>query len=159
MNKPADIQLRHAREEEIDQIYQLWQKLDTNSSLKPFGGDGPDKADRTHALIRHSVLSDNAIALVALTNGKLIGTVSAYLYDKPAVQLPRIAVLYCLWIEPQYRHRGLAHQLVYQARLDMQALGAQSLQVAWDSDNKIAQTFWKKEGFDAYEVIAGKTLI
>lgn len=155
----AAVLIRPALLEELDQVCTFWQNLDTVAKIHPFGGDGDDKAERARTLAQHSITAEDAICLVVELQGQLVGTLSAYLYDKPAVALPKVAVLYSLWIEPEHRRTGCAHLLVQEAQRQLTALGAQSLQVAWEHNQQAAQAFWLQEGFAAYEVIASKSLV
>lgn len=157
MNAPINI--RPATMEEIDSVCALWQQLETSKKQQPFGGDKEDEIqERTHNLVAHSITSDTAISLVAESNDQLIATLSAYIYEKPAVQLPNVAVLYSLWVEPEYRREGIAQSLLASAEQTLKNMGAQSLQVAWDSGNLPAEQFWQQAGFTPYEVIASKIL-
>ncbi|WP_372831896.1 GNAT family N-acetyltransferase [Pontibacterium sp.] len=159
MLTPQTFSIRPALESEIESICQLWLKLDASKKQQPFGGDLQDEVkQRTENLVTHSITSETAISLVAETEDGLVGTLSAYIYEKPAVALPKIAVLYSLWVEPEHRRHGIASALLQAAETQLKTMGAQCLQVAWDSDNPTAAAFWQREQFTAYEVIASKTL-
>lgn len=157
MNAP--IKIRPATMEEIDSVCALWQQLETSKKQQPFGGDKADEIlERTQNLVAHSITSETAISLVAENEGQLIGTLSAYIYEKPAVQLPTVAVLYSLWVDPEHRREGIALSLLASTEQALKNMGAQSLQVAWDSGNMPAEQFWQQAGFTPYEVIASKIL-
>lgn len=153
------INIRPATMEEIDAVCALWQRLEASKKQQPFGGDKEDEIPvRTRNLVAHSITSETAISLVAENNDQLIATLSAYIYEKPAVQLPTVAVLYSLWVDPEHRHKGIAQSLLATAEQSLKQMGAQSLQVAWDSGNLPAERFWQQAGFSPYEVIASKIL-
>lgn len=159
MPDTSPFHVRTALESEIDTICQLWFKLEAGKTLHPFGDDLIDEVkQRTKNLVTHSVTSDNAISLIAEVDSELVGTLSAYIYEKPAVALPNVAVLYSLWVEPKYRRLGIASALQHTTEQQLKTMGAQCLQVAWDSDNPTAAAFWQHEGFTSYEVIASKIL-
>lgn len=153
------ITIRPATLEEIDSVCALWQHLEASKNQHPFGGDKEAEIqERTRNLVTHSITSETALSLVAVRNTKLIGTLSAYIYEKPAVQLPTVAVLYSLWVAPEHRREGVGQTLLNTAEQSLKQMGAQSLQVAWDSGNQPAEQFWQQAGFSPYEVIASKLL-
>lgn len=155
----SSITIRPATLEEIDSVCELWRQLEASKQQHPFGGDKEAEIqERTRNLVTHSITSETAISLVAERNTQLIGTLSAYIYEKPAVKLPTVAVLYSLWVSPQHRREGVAQSLLKTAEQSLKQMGAQSLQVAWDSDNLRAEQFWQQAGFSPYEVIANKVL-
>jgi len=151
--------IRPATMAEIDSVCALWHQLEASKKQQPFGGDKEAEIlERTHNLVTHSITSETAISLVAEYKDQLIGTLSAYIYEKPAVQLPTVAVLYSLWVAPAHRREGVALSLLAKAEQTLKNMGAQSLQVAWDSGNLPAEQFWLQAGFSPYEVIASKLL-
>lgn len=158
-NASDSFSIRQASLADLDAVLALWLKLEAEKTCQPFGGDCPDSLhERSRSLVEHSITSETALALIAEQDGKTVATLSAYVYEKPAVVLPSVAVIYCVWVEPEVRRLGLASRLLEQAGTDLRALGAQSLQVAWDSDNAVAARFWQAQGFEPYEVIASKLL-
>lgn len=155
----SSMNIRPATMNEIDSVCTLWQQLEASKKQQPFGGDKEDEIqERTQNLVAHSIKSETAICLVAEDKEQIIGTLSAYIYEKPAVQLPTVAVLYSLWVAPEHRRQGIAQSLLTTAEQTLQNMGAQSLQVAWDSGNLPAEQFWQQSGFNPYEVIASKIL-
>jgi len=162
---PNAIQIRQATVDDIPQLCRLWQNLEDEKTVHPFGGDCPTAtAERIHELVSYSVRSDKAIALIAEDhpasgdNPTVLGTVAASLYEKPTVLLPNVAVVYSLWITPEFRRLGIARGLVDFLESELREMGAQSLQVAWDSPNTPAATLWQQLGYTPYEVIASKNL-
>lgn len=151
--------IRPATLEEIDAVSDLWRQLEASKKHHPFGGDLHEEIEeRTYNLVKHSITSETAISLVAERDRQLIGTLSAYIYEKPAVQLPTVAVLYSLWVTPEHRREGIAKRLLSHAENSLKQMGAQSLQVAWDEGNQPAELFWQHAGFSPYELIANKLL-
>lgn len=160
-----DIQIRHASDRDISTLCRLWQNLEDEKTIYPFGGDCPHAtATRIDELVSFSVRSEQAIAIVAEDHSlnkhtaTTIGTVAASLYDKPTVLLPRVAVVYSLWVAPEYRRHGIATRLIRYLETELVNMGAQSLQVAWDSPNTAAAALWQQQGYNPYEVIASKNL-
>ena len=153
-----NITLRYAVEDDIPILMGMWQSIDTFPKvLRPFGGDAADKPEHTQRIIKHCIASDYACTLVAETeNNKIIGTISGHVFDKPAVVLTKVGVIYSLWVNADHRQKGVGSELLNHLEHTLANLGAQSFQVGWDFKNTLAASWWQAKGYLPYETIASK---
>ena len=95
------ITIRHAHEEDIPTLVSMWQAIDAfPDAIRPFGGDSADKPQHASELLKHSLTSDQACILVATNNKQnIIATISGHVFDKPGVMLPKVGVIYSLWVD------------------------------------------------------------
>lgn len=167
--------IRAATTSDIPIIVNCWQEIDhVSDAQRPFGGDSADKPEHAQYLLKHTLPSPNAAVLVATEATEtqkthaidnksadvdhIIGTISGHVFDKPAVNLSKVGVIYGLWVDEKHRQQGLGQTLLTTLENTLKDKGAQSFQVGWDSPNKLAEAWWQKRGYSAYEVIASKII-
>lgn len=151
--------IRQAIASEISELVQLWQKIDAYPQVeRPFGGDSLDKPAYAQNLLEHTLKLENASVLVATANGNIIGTISGHVFDKPAVNLTKVGVIYSLWVNQENRDQGVGQALLTYLENRFKEQGAQALQVGWDIANDTAAQWWQKRGYLPYEVIASKVM-
>lgn len=150
--------IRSATHSEISQLIDIWQSIDMASTMdRPFGGDHPNKAEHTRTLLQHTLTSDNAAVLVAVNaKNTIIGTISGHVFEKPAVNLKCVGVIYSLWVNETHRQQGIAQSLLTRLETELTNKGARAFQVGWDVGNSHAASWWQKRGYLSYEVIASK---
>jgi len=154
----AHYQIRTARLKDVDTMVRLWQAIDKAGEPRPFGGDTFDKAEHAKKIITHALDSAQAVLLVCTYNDSLIGTISGHVFEKPAVKLNPIGVIYSLWVDTAHRNQGVGQYLLNTLETSLKDLGAQAIQVGWDSANRSAEQWWQRRGYQAYEIIASKVL-
>jgi ribosomal protein S18 acetylase RimI-like enzyme len=136
----------------------MWQSIDVSANMeRPFGGDSEDKVEHTTSLLRHTLKSKKAAVFVTIdTNNTIIGTISGHVFDKPAVNISCVGVIYSLWVAEKNRKQGIAQALLTRLEADLINKGAQAFQVGWETGNLPAAAWWQKRGYSPYEVIASK---
>lgn len=156
MNKQTPIQIREAAHGDVKILAHMWQAIDQASTVRPFGGDTPDKYQKAKDMINHGIKSPNAYTLIAADKTQILGTISGHIYQRPAVKLNCVGVIYSLWVEPSYRCQGIGQQLLDAIENTLTIQGAQSFQVGWDQSNTRAGQWWQQRGYQTYERIASK---
>jgi len=149
--------IRTANIDDIACLVGYWQNIDAfPNAPRPFGGNSDDKPEHSADILRHTLQSRNAQVLMAEYNGATIGTISGHVFDKPAVNIKKIGVIYSLWVDDKHRKQGVGQQLLVSLENALKERGAEAFQVGWDSPNLLAAAWWKKRGYHPYEVIASK---
>ncbi len=154
------VKIQTANTSDIKTLVTLWQEIDQFPEAKrPFGGDSEDKPFHAEQLLKQTLISPLAIVLLAHdTNRKIVGTISGHVFDKPAVNISKIGVIYSLWVHQEYRQQGIGQQLLDTLEKQLQEKGARAFQVGWDTSNQLAEQWWKKRGYNPYETIASKII-
>lgn len=137
-------------------IAHFWQAIDSESPKRPFGGDTDSKHQRARDIIAHAISSPTAHVLTANERGTIIGTITGHIYQRPAVKLSSVGVIYSLWVSPEYRNQGIGQALLTAIEKQLTSMGAEAFQVGWDTGNQYAAKWWQKHGYLAYETIASK---
>lgn len=150
--------IRTANINDIDTVARLWQAIDKEGEPRPFGGDTADKPKHAKKIIEHALESAQAELLVCTCNDMIIATITGHVFEKPAVQLSPIGVIYSLWVDSAHRKQGIAQHLLTTLEQGLKNLGAQAIQVGWDSPNHYASHWWQNRGYEPYEVIASKVI-
>ncbi len=143
-------------------LSQMWQQIDLSATERPFGGDTQGKELRAKEFIEHAIESPKAIILVAYeksdSHKNIIGTITGHIYERPAVKLSSVGVIYSLWVNQDKRKQGIGQILLDSIEQRLVGLGAQAFQVGWDVSNPQAAEWWQKRGFKSYETIASKNI-
>lgn len=152
--------IRQVKQHEIPHLVQLWQAIDQYPQAeRPFGGDSHDKPLHAQQLLERTIQSPNASVLVAThEQGHIIGTISGHVFEKPAVNISMVGVIYSLWVDEACRSQGVGQSLLDHLEVALRNKGAQALQVGWDVSNSTAASWWQKRGYLPYEVIASKII-
>jgi ribosomal protein S18 acetylase RimI-like enzyme len=151
--------IRPAQTLDIPLLVDFWQAIDGIAKHRPFGGDSADKHQHAEKILQHTIRSANAAVLIASsTEHDIAGTISGHVFDKPGVNLPKVGVIYSLWVDEKYRCQGTGQQLLTELESALMAKGAQAFQVGWDTGNTIAEQWWQKRGYASYETIASKVV-
>ncbi|WP_286238926.1 GNAT family N-acetyltransferase [Neptuniibacter halophilus] len=147
--------------EDIPRVLEHWCQLNRElpaHHFQPFGTPLEEgQRERLQHTLQQCAARDDAVILLASAGGKL-GSIAVILNQHTGFSKPHSGVIFNLWIEPEYRRRGLGSELVAAASDWLRAQGATSAQVGWHPDNRAADLFWKQLGFRNYEVIAAKPL-
>jgi ribosomal protein S18 acetylase RimI-like enzyme len=153
--------IRQANKHDIPHLVQCWQAIDQYPQAeRPFGGDSADKPRHAQQLLERTLVSPSASVLVAINQQEhIIGTISGHVFEKPAVNITHVGVIYSLWVDEAHRVQGVGQSLLDHLEEALRHKGAQALQVGWDTANSSAESWWKKRGYLPYEVIASKILI
>ncbi len=154
----SDFLTRFATLPEARDIAAMWCQIDALIDQPAFGGFVGSSLEYHQHLIEQTIKASTGETWVTTTEGKLIGTISVRCFERSQLQQSRQAVIYGLWVEPDYRHQKVATYLLDTVRNYCLQQSVQALQVAWDSSNQAAEAFWRKQGFAPYEVIASQTL-
>lgn len=101
---------------------------------------GPTRLPSDVAAVTGLLEHDPEALLVAEDDGRIVGTLVVG-WDGWRCHLYRLAV------EPGWRRRGVASQLVSVAREHARALGARRLDAQVDDDNELGRAFWSGVGF------------
>ena len=157
MISTTGIQIIHATTTHLTKLVGMWQAIDAFPDMeRPFGGDHQNKPEQARQLLEHAINSSDAIVLLARNQKQILGTISGHVFDKPAVNLNRVGVIYGLWVEAAYRRQGIAQYLLSTLEKELKHGGAQAFQVGWDCGNEVAAQWWQHRGYMPYEVIASK---
>lgn len=153
-----NIHIEEAKLHHISAIAECWQEIDIASEApRPFGGDSGGKLTHVENILKHTIQSKDARVLLALDEqGTIVGTISGHVFDKPAVNISRVGVLYSLWVHAAHRRQGIGLQLLNTLEAQLIEKGAQAFQVGWDVGNDNAAAWWQRRGYLSYEVIASK---
>lgn len=122
--------IRVARQDDLDDVVELWQTSAGPTRL-------PCGVDEARQLLRR----DPDALFVAETDGRVVGTLIVG-WDGWRCNLYRMAV------RPDHRRGGIAAALVGAAHRRAQAIGAERLDAIVDVDNDTGIAFWESLGFE-----------
>ncbi len=155
------VTIAEAQPGDQNQILKMWKALTLDlpqHHFKPFGDPViSERVDLLSEMFGNSLASPSAVVF-KIKIDRCIGTISAVLNQQSGFTLSNSGVIYNLWVEPEFRRKGYATDLVECAKTWLKEQGASSAQVGWHPDNLAADTFWKKLGFRNYEVIAASPI-
>lgn len=91
-------------------------------------------------------------ATLAVLGGAAVGFVAWSVRDHPYL-FGRSGAIDMLFVEPEYRRRGIGRGLAYQARDELRIRGVHSIAVETPDDDRPARRFWRQIGWPEYAVL------
>ncbi|MBS4040129.1 MAG: GNAT family N-acetyltransferase [Flavobacteriales bacterium] len=142
--------IRTCTQEDIHQIIGLMKEL------KAFASTSSDfiEEDINSILKEMEMKPDIYINLVAEINGLVVGFISVIFY-KTLYHKGGTALINELIINQNYRDKGIGRLLVENIKSEAIRRGMDELEVGTELDNKVAQSFYKKCGFDEEFLLLG----
>ncbi len=132
----SEVQIRAMLNEDYDEVFAMWQ-ITSKRALS--------QADRKEEIERY-LHRNKGLSQVAVTDGKIIGTVLAG-HDGRRGYIHHMAVL------PQYRRKGIAKKLATTALEKLAGEGILKTHIFTYCDNSAGQGFWSSMGFQKREDI------
>ena len=129
--KKTNVEIRKFLPDDYDTVLALWEEC--GLPYKPNGRDNREK-------ILKEITKDTATFLVAISGEKFIGTVLAT-HDGRKGWINRLAVT------PEFRHLGIAQQLVEEAEKSLYARGLEIIACLIEDYNQVSMSFFQKAGY------------
>ena len=153
--------IRASKISDIEFILPLWSELDKyvanitknevlNSRVKEYD----EVVSKT---IREFSNSQNQKLFVAEENSNLIGFSTAYIESLPWFS-PVTGLIGSCWVNEDYRNKGIGRELVINAENWLNSKNVSNIQVCWDKENPLANSFWRKNGYIESQIRATKQL-
>ncbi len=148
------ITIRTATQNDIDRVTQWVLSLHQHESIQsPKLHDG--FSENMQQWIKQVIHDDNSLCLIAtlkkednslLECGCLIGNI--HISAAGLLENPLRGQIQVLWIEPDFRKKNIAHQLIQAFTETVKLSGAGMIECQYTKDNTLAKSFWEKEGYD-----------
>lgn len=156
-----NIVIRKAIIEEIPLLKPLGIELQDNErSLYPDRASGAMIADKYNEILCRDVTSGEWQVFVAIVEGAIVGYVSGTANDSED-DLENITPGYYvgdLVVSQEYRSKGIGSQLLAAVYAYAKENGFCTVELGVLARNTAAQQFYRKEGFEDYEVVLRKRL-
>ncbi len=153
-----DYKIRLADPKDSRVLIDLWQKLDYSLPPTPFIANYKYRKEFHQALAQQIGSNINSVTLISCLDDMIIGCACGYLYEKPEALNSPVGLIHNVWIEPEFRRKGIAKQLISALEQELAERGAKSHQVSW-RDVPTAQAFWRSMGYAPYETVAAKNRV
>ena len=154
--------VRQATLEDEAKLLEHWVSLTTflpQQHLCPFGTvDIEARTLQLQSALKNTLETPKATIFVCQVDQLVIGSLATVLNQQEGYEHPNSSVLFNLWVDEEQRREGLASLLVDSACTWLAQQGVTSVQAGWHPDNIAADAFWKKQGFQNYEVISARKL-
>ena len=112
--------------------------------------------------LRHRLNTANGVFVVAEAKGEIAGVLAGYVEDggdvMVAPEFDRSAYISDLFVQSEWRCRGIATALIREFERIMHANGLRWMKVCAKSKNLAARKAYEKYGFENYEVILAKEI-
>ncbi len=126
-------EIKHVTIDDYDAIYELWISSDqSRRALNP--------VDDSREGIERYLNRNPATCFAAVNDGKIIGVILTG-HDG------RRAIVHHLCVHPEYRHMGIASELVSRAEDALKQEGIQKIFGLVFKDNEPANAFWECQGY------------
>ncbi len=144
--------IRRAKSTDLDELARLWRELaDLHAGLAPEFALVPDAERMFRRHIAEVVADENCCVLVAEEDGALVGFINGGLHENAPVFVERfVGEIASAVVTETSRRQGVGTQLVDGLLTWFRERGVKVVTLGAATANPIAQSFWRKMGFDAY---------
>jgi ribosomal protein S18 acetylase RimI-like enzyme len=156
----TDLVFREATVEDATEVIRLFGALHAhNASLDACFELAEGWPDLVHTYLEQSLRSEESIWLVAAGQEHLAGFVLVEVHaDSPLYRHRHWAEIVGLYVEPEARGSGVARRLMERAYVWAAARGLPRVQLYVSTPNIAAQSFYRREGFEATQFIMRRML-
>ncbi|HDJ25963.1 MAG TPA: GNAT family N-acetyltransferase [Candidatus Bathyarchaeota archaeon] len=155
------VEVRDAVPEDLDELTELWKALAVEGSPGDLVLFPPtdENATRWRSWALSVIRSEGGGILVAEAGGELVGFV-LFAERESALKSPyRRAVIYDLYVKPEWRRKGVATRLMGAALERLKAKGIDLVTVSVAASNQVAFKLYKKLGFQEFMLTLFKRLV
>jgi ribosomal protein S18 acetylase RimI-like enzyme len=140
---------------DVDAAVQVWSRLmSEGTAADPRYLQGDIEAIRADMLHWFACFHPFSPAHVAWTGGSLVGWISGQpTRVSLTVSAPKSARIDNLWVDPDFRRRGLGRALVSTWTTEARDAGFERLEVATLARDQRAVAFWRQQGFGDWLVL------
>ncbi len=132
-----------------------------NEEFDPLLKLSPTVSRAVERYVEEALRSASSLLLVAEHEGRLVGVLKADLVDRLFYDPPHEGIIRELYVLPEFRRRGVARQLVFEASRILRERNAGIITAEFPSLHKIAVEFYEgmrfRPIFSKYAVEANKT--
>ena len=154
--------IKQATLKEQDKILEHWVALTSflpQRHLCPFGTvDIEARTLQLKVALQNTLEAPQSTIFICELDQVIVGSISTVLNKQEGYERPNSSVLFNLWVDEGQRRQGVAGRLLESTFIWLTRHGATSVQAGWHPDNIAADSFWKKQGFQNYEVISARQL-
>lgn len=144
--------IRNARRGDADVLIQLWQEMMDQHARWDARFRFEEGASREfQRRITGMIRSSRACVVVAEVRGRVIGFATGELTSRPETYpAGRYGFISELFVQEEYRHRGIGTALVQQILEWMRGRGVTVVELLAAERNAGGRAFWERLGFDAF---------
>ncbi|MBD2772462.1 GNAT family N-acetyltransferase [Iningainema tapete] len=108
----------------------------------------PNPEQRYHRWLKRVATDERSVFMVAEDEGRLVGFLVATIEEEiPIYRLKEFAFIHDLWVEPEYRQKGIARQMVMQAIERFDKMGVKQIRLDTAAVNEAARRLFASCGF------------
>jgi ribosomal protein S18 acetylase RimI-like enzyme len=153
------LNIRECLSSDIDKITEFTLALhlhESDQQLVPHA----NFSDNLKKWLESELGSNNSLLLLAEKDQKAAGFVcaSSVINDNGFLQQPLKGIIQLLWVEPEYRKRNIAQQLVNTVELCFKESGINYVECSFMVNNSLASHFWTQQGYIVNSVTCRKIL-
>ena len=141
-----------AENSHVPGIVEVWKEfMDFHKEIDPYNARSEDGHIHMEKYLRDSMNSQDAIVLVALDNGHVVGySISGISKRHPVFQQDTQGVIYDIAVISDYRRRGIGGEMLARIRQWFDSRNIDRIELGVAAKNQIGYSFWKKHGFQDY---------
>lgn len=151
--------IRECTPDDLDTVTQYTLALhyhENETGIQPH----PDLTDNLKRWLEAEIFSNNSLILIAEIDNKPIGFICAatVINDNGLIAQPLKGVIQLLWIEPVYRKKKAAEELVKMVEICLQETGVTYVECSFVEGNSMAKNFWGNQGYQVSSMTCRKFL-
>jgi len=149
------IQIAEAKQTHIPEIIEIWKELmDFHSEINPFFTRNDDGHHSFEKYIKESINSKKSQVLVALDGKKVVAySLSNVAYYPPVFENTIYGFISDIAVKKECQRQGIGECLLDEIKKWFSQQGITRIELQAASGNKVACSFWKKQGFREYKYV------
>ncbi len=142
--------IRKANRKDRAAVVDLWTRLaDYHAALDPVFRPAPEAPRVFAKFLRRCMKSKNALVLLAEERGVPVGMCMALIDNNPPIfEATRFGRLSDLFVDADYRRRGIGTELLQAVRKWLAENGVTVCRASAAEQNPALENFWLRSGFD-----------
>jgi ribosomal protein S18 acetylase RimI-like enzyme len=138
-----------AEEKHLPELMVLWKEIqDYHTGIEPYRVARADAVQQGEHHLREQMKSTDALILVVLDNGKMIGySVSLVAKLPPIWEHEQYGVIEDVCVTASYQRKGIGEKLLKEMEKWFNSKQISRLELTVWAANSIGNNFWRKQGF------------
>lgn len=149
------ISIVEAKKAHLPEIIEIWKEfMDFHKDIDPFFARNKDAHHKVKQYLRKSIRSKKSKVLVALSEREVVAYSLSRIAEYPPVfEHTTFGYIADLAVKQEFQKQGIGEGLLIEIKKWFAEQGVERVELEVASENKIGNSFWKKQGFREYKSV------
>jgi len=141
-----------AKDKHIPGIIEVWEELmDFHKNIDTYWSRREDGHITYEKFLREMLESEDAIVLVAVDNGRIVGYSSSRISEHPpTLEHDNYGEITDMAVTAEYQRKGIGERMLKRICEWFESRNIDRIELSAAANNQISYSFWKKHGFQDF---------